>query len=132
MLIISFKWTIGPLLAGLKTNSRRFWSDSHAQKFKKGMLVQAYDDSPRFGGQRAGITRLTANPWRQKLSLMTDEDEIKEGGLWGSAAAYVEFMGGSDRIPYVIELTLVEKEVLKAYEEEKMRESKLLFKVPSR
>ena len=106
MLIMSFAWTIEPLLAGLKTNSRRFWSDSYAQKFHKGILVQAYDKSPRCGGKRIAIIRLTAELYRQKLSKMTDEDEIKEGGLWGSAKAYIEFMGGPDREPYVVEFKL--------------------------
>ncbi|MEE9356541.1 MAG: hypothetical protein V3U75_13200 [Methylococcaceae bacterium] len=102
MKIISFAWTTEALRTGKKTVTRRFWSDSYAKQFKEGDLVQAYDRSPRFKGKQIAIIRLTQAPYKEPLSLMTDEEEKAEGGLWGSAEAFIEAMGGPDKVPWVI------------------------------
>lgn len=102
MKIISFVWTVEALLAGKKTVTRRFWTDNYAEQFKAGDLVQAYDRSPRFKGKQVAIIRLIQTPYEESLSLMTDEEEKAEGGLWGSAEAFIEAMGGPDKVPWVI------------------------------
>jgi len=103
---ISFAWTMEALLAGLKTATRRDWTNSHAAKFHEGDLVDAYDRNPRIGGKKGAVVRLTVTPFRQWLHDVTDEDEVKEGHLWGSGAAYREAMG-IDRPLWVVEFNLV-------------------------
>ena len=88
MKIISFAWTTEAFLEGLKTVTRRDWSDKYAQRFHKGDFCKAYDKSPRNGGRCIGIIRLIKDPYKEPLSAMTDEEEKKEGGLWGSAKAF--------------------------------------------
>lgn len=102
MKIISFAWTTQALIDGKKTVTRRDWNDKYAKTFKKGDWVQAYDKNPRSGGKRIGIIEITETPYKQWLHEVTDADEIKEGGLWGSGKAYQEAMG-EDRELWVIE-----------------------------
>jgi hypothetical protein len=114
MMIISFAWTTGAFLAGIKTETRRFWDDKYMERFWSAVqndngLCQAWDRSPRFKGKRIGTIFITQKPERQKLELMTDQDEKNEGGLWGSAAKYREMMlsqGRGDN-PYVIKFKTV-------------------------
>lgn len=112
MMIISFAWTTEAFLQRRKTATRRFWDEKYTQRFirsceKNKGCFQAYDRSPRYGGHAIGVCRLTCQPYKQALSLFTDADEKAEGGLWGSAAAYVEMMGGPDKEPVVIEFEIV-------------------------
>ncbi len=109
MKIISFAWTTQALLPGKKTVTRRDWNDKYAKLFHKGDLVHAYDKNPRAGGKEIAIIRLTADPYKQWLHDVTDEDEIKEGGLWGSGKAYQEAMA-KDREVWVIEFRLLNDE----------------------
>jgi hypothetical protein len=57
-MIISFIWTIEPLLAGLKTCTRRAWADSYFQLWVRAWresrhIHQVWDKSPRFAlGER--------------------------------------------------------------------------------
>ncbi len=103
MKIISFAWTTQAFFEGNKTVTRRDWNDRYARSFHKDDTVQAYDKNPRCGGKKVGEIRLTAEPYKQWLHKVTDEDEIKEGGLWGgSGKAYQEAMG-KDREVWVIE-----------------------------
>jgi hypothetical protein len=107
MLIVSFAWTADELIALLKDTTRRDWKDSYAKRFKKGMLVQAYNRSPRFGGHRIAIIRLTRDTYKQALKYVTDADEKREGGKWGSAAKFIEAMGGPEKVLWVIEFEVV-------------------------
>lgn len=113
MMIVSFAWTTEALLLGRKTVTRRFWTRRYAQRFHAGDLVQAYDRSPRYRGRQVAIIRLTWDPYTQSLEDLTDEDERKEGGLWGSAQAFREAMWGADLRddtepdPFVVEFELV-------------------------
>lgn len=102
MKIISFAWTVPPLLEGKKTVTRRFWNNEYARRFKKGDLVAAYNKSPRFGGKQIATIKLTCNPYKEFLSRMTDEEEKAEGGLWGSAKAFADGMGGKHLSVFVI------------------------------
>lgn len=113
MMIISFAWTTEALISGRKTVTRRYWSRRYAQRFHAGDLTQAYDRSPRYRGQQVAIIRLTRDPYTQSLDDLTDEDERKEGGLWGSAQAFREVMWGAnlredtEPDPFVLEFELV-------------------------
>ena len=103
---ISFAWTTQALLEGKKTVTRRDWTDSHAAKFHKGDLVDAWDKNPRSHGKKVAQILITSTPYKQWLNKITDEDELKEGGLWGSGVAYREAMG-VDRQVWVIEFELI-------------------------
>lgn len=107
MKIISFAWTSKVLLDGKKTVTRRDWNDKYARTFHKGDTVQAYDKNPRSGGRKIAEIMLTKEPYKQWLHEVTDEDEIKEGGLWGSGKAYQEAMGDKMKKLWVIEFKLV-------------------------
>lgn len=108
-MIISFAWTTGALLSGDKTVTRRFWTDAYAKRFKKGMLVDAYDKSPRCRGKKVADIRLTKDPYKEKLSNMSDDHYWREGGYryWNNKEDYIEDMGGPEKEPWVIEFELV-------------------------
>lgn len=105
-MIISFAWTIQALLDEKKTVTRRDWDDKYARRLHKGDIVDAYDKNPRAGGKHIADIKITKEPYRQCLHDVTDEDVIKEGGLWGSGKKYQEMMG-DDRQVWVIEFKLI-------------------------
>ncbi len=113
MKIISFAWTTQALLEGKKTVTRRDWNDKYAESFHKGDIVQAYDRNPRSGGNKIAEIRIIKEPYKQWLHEMTDEDEVKEGGLWGSAEEYRKsfvsksFSIGKDKKVWVIEFEVI-------------------------
>ena len=80
MKIISFAWTTPALLAGRKTCTRRNWNNNYARSFKLGEQEQAYDKSPRIGGQQVGIVRLVVEPIY--TMDMPEEDYEAEGLAW--------------------------------------------------
>ncbi|MBW2090656.1 MAG: hypothetical protein JRI34_00835 [Deltaproteobacteria bacterium] len=90
-MIISFAWTVPALLAGRKTRTRRQWTDEYASRFKKNMIVDAYNRSPRHGGKKVASIRLTANPIKIPIKIMPDEDFEKEG--------FAYFLENPDQIP---------------------------------
>ena len=99
MKIISFAWTVEPLVRGQKTCTRRNWSDDYARRFKNNDYVQAFDREPREGGQCVATIQLTCDPYKEFLMDMTDEEEKAEGGVWGSAKAFIEaYCRGADAI----------------------------------
>jgi len=113
MKIISFAWTTETLIKRLKTVTRRDWSDNYAKRFHKGDFCKAYDKSPRNGGRGVGIIRLTDEPYKEPLSAMSDDEEKAEGGLWGSAEAFIDaFCEGAGVTPdyklWVIRFQIVE------------------------
>lgn len=79
MRIISFAWTTPALLAGRKSVTRRGWSDKHAAGFHKDDLIQAYNRSPRHGGERVAYITLTQDPYKELTFYMPDEDYDREG-----------------------------------------------------
>lgn len=80
---VSFGKTLTPLLAGLKTVTRREWKDSHAQKFIRafdnGSIIRAFDKDQRYGGRRVGWLWLTDRPYKEWLSQMPEKDLAAEG-----------------------------------------------------
>ena len=80
MKIISFAWTTPAVLAGRKTRTRRLWDDDYAKRFHKGDIIQAWDHSPRTRkGKKVAEIILTAEPRKEPINLMTDDDFEKEG-----------------------------------------------------
>ena len=56
------------------------WVDRYAKTFHTGERVQAWDHSPRTKkGKKVAEIILTAEPFKQHISLMTEEDFEKEG-----------------------------------------------------
>lgn len=78
-MIISFAWTTPALLAGQKTVTRRDWNPKHAARFEVGMLVDAWDKSPRFKGHKVATIRLTETPHQELSSDIPDADWYAEG-----------------------------------------------------
>lgn len=115
MLIISFAWTSGALLAGKKTATRREWDDQYAQLFVNtfyyNATIQAYDKNPRNGGKRIALIRLTKMPQKEPLSAMTMKDIEEEGGLWESVDQFIEGFGGDpDMKVWVVKFEVIKIE----------------------
>ena len=70
MLEVSFSWTLGALLHGDKTVTRRWWTDTFARRFKKGVLVAALDKDRRNGGKPKAIIEVTQDAY-QDADLLT-------------------------------------------------------------
>ncbi len=86
MKIISFAWTTQCLLDGMKTVTRRNWK---RQMVNKNDTVQAYNRQPRFKGKPIALIKII-DIRQEPLFYITDEDEIKEGHLWGNAEKFIE------------------------------------------
>lgn len=80
-MIISFGHTTDALLAEQKTVTRREWTRGHARMFCEGLLVDAYDKSPRHGRKVATI-RITRGPYRERLAEFPIQDVAGEGFAW--------------------------------------------------
>lgn len=81
-MIISFSRTTPALLAGHKTVTRRDWKHEHAEKFKAGMIVDAWNTSPRnvkLNPRRVARIELVADPVLERTDKAPSEDWIEEG-----------------------------------------------------
>lgn len=81
-MIISFGWTTPALLAGAKTVTRRQWTPKHAAHFKAGMLVDAWNTSPRnVKGypRKVAVIRLTETPGLEFTKDAAISDFKEEG-----------------------------------------------------
>lgn len=115
-MIISFAWTTPALLAGAKTVTRREWKPEYASRFKVGMLVDAWDRSPRTGkGKKVATIRLTRDPylqWTDDLPRSHYEREgfvwMEENGLEGSVRDTLGEWNMRPRFIWVVEFELVE------------------------
>jgi hypothetical protein len=115
-MIISFGWTVGEFRAGRKTVTRRDWPDSHANRFKPGAIVSAYDKQPCWGGvpigtieivsiRRESINELFARPDYANQELR------KEGGRWNRVEDFAKLFHNSKYgDPYRIEFRVVSVE----------------------
>ncbi len=103
MLHVSFAMTSDAYADGTKTETRRFWKESHAKKFKLGVIFMGITKDFRAGGIRIHPARVVFCK-QEPLSEMTQESFEREGGTryWPSKAAYVLMMGGPDKIPWVM------------------------------
>lgn len=88
-----------PLLAGIKTVTRRNWSEITYQR-----ITNSYDNNNRRhyawtncsfvpGAKPLGSLELTHRPYLQKLEDMPDEDVYHEGNLWESKAEFIKTLG---------------------------------------
>ncbi len=80
-MIISFAWTTAALLVDppRKSVTRRDWQESHAMKFKKGTIVQAYDKNPRAHGRQFGVLEVTRDAYLEPTGNMSTDDYEAEG-----------------------------------------------------
>jgi len=115
--IISFAWTTPALLAGAKTMTRRKWKADYAERFKSGMLVDAWDRSPRTGkGRKVATIRLTRDAYLEVLEgPIPSEVYRREGFAWLATHGYREVVDricsdwvGSADAEWVVEFELVE------------------------
>jgi len=93
-MIISFAWTAPALLAGAKTVTRRDeWTATHAEHFRAGQLVDAWDRLPRVkGAQKIGEVRVMKAPYRQR------SDEIPPDAWHAEGFAWMQSYGNTDDI----------------------------------
>jgi hypothetical protein len=114
--IISFAWTTPALLVGAKTVTRREWKPEYASRFTVGMLVDAWDRSPRTGkGRKVATIRIKRAPRRESTAYLTGEDWDREGftwlaahGLLGQVEAAISSWTLDPRAVFVVEFELVD------------------------
>jgi hypothetical protein len=93
--ILSFARTSEVFLAGLKTVSRRNWSERYAWQWVKAWEEgrtrhQAWNKVPRCkGANQIGYFDLTACVYPERLADMSEEDVQAEGGLWLSKEDFI-------------------------------------------
>ena len=85
-MIISFAKTKKEFLSGNKTVTRRAWKTKHLKQWQKawdeGRLIhQAWSKIPIAGGRFLAKIKLTCRPYLEKLSDMSSEDLLAEGGM---------------------------------------------------
>lgn len=105
MAILSFSLTKEEFLSGRKTVTRRDWSHEHFRMWVRlwdtGRLVHdAWDNIPRAGGRKIGKLKLTARPYRERLSRMPPADLSAEGGMCSTVDDFCALIGKS-RSEYV-------------------------------
>lgn len=109
-MIISFAWTSGAVRDRSKTETRRFWKDEYAARFRPGTVHQAYDKSARYGGREIARIRIL-EVFRQPLTEMTLESYEREGGMryWHSLREFQEMMlaQGKGDTPWVVRFEYV-------------------------
>jgi len=98
-MILSFGYTADRLHQ--KTVTRRNWKERHVKQFiksfREGKLVDAYDKSPRNGGKKIAILRLTAEPYQEKLEDMPESEVALEGYPELSKQEFIDkFFGNFD------------------------------------
>lgn len=82
-MIISFGWTTPALVAGHKTVTRRDWKQQHAAKFKAGMIVDAWNTSPRnvhMSPKKIATIRITRDPYIESSADFYPDEEAE--GFW--------------------------------------------------
>jgi len=117
--IISFAWTTPALLAGAKTVTRRDWKKQHAMQFAKGLLVDAYDKSPRQHVRKVATIRIKRDPHLETTAYLPIEEFAAEGFAWlaanGGSAEHARIneiwaeWRDSPRQLYVVEFELVDR-----------------------
>jgi uncharacterized protein YqfB (UPF0267 family) len=118
--IVSFAHTTGALLAGEKTMTRRDWKPEHAARFKAGMLIDAWDRSPRVGrgkARKVATIRVTRDAYQQMSDALNVVDYRREGFAWMSKhgldevvlAILRDWQQVRPRMLWVVEFELVER-----------------------
>jgi len=103
MLHVSFAWTSDAFADEAKTETRRFWKEAHAKKFKPGTLFMGVTKDFRAGGKRIHPARVVFCR-KQRLGDMSQDSFRREGGrrYWKNREDYIERMGGPSLRPYVL------------------------------
>lgn len=120
-MIVSFGWTTPPLLHGVKTVTRREWTDEYAAKFREGMTLDAWNTSPRnvrANPHKVATIRLTAPVLRQPAREAPESDYEAEGLAWMAergmkvdglrAEVFWRAWGISNPLLYVVRFEVVE------------------------
>lgn len=84
-MILTFAHTTPALLAGVKTVTRRDWKPQYAAKFQKGMIVDAWNFSPRNptkNPRRVARIELIADPILECTDRAPIADYHNEGFGW--------------------------------------------------
>jgi hypothetical protein len=129
---ISFSKTVGELVSGKKTQTRRAWQEDYAKNFiryfEKGIAIPALSKGRHRGGHELGYIRLTQRPYQQYLSEMTAQDLQEEGGMVATTQEFIDvFFEGQDRLVWVLHFefealsNITDTEALKA-ENQRLRE----------
>jgi hypothetical protein len=111
MIHVSFAMTIDAYADRTKTETRRFWKPAHAAKFKPGTVFMGITKDFRAGGERMHQARVMfCRP--ERLGDMGDISFEREGGTryWPNKQAYIDMMGGPDKVPYVLRFEHMEEE----------------------
>ena len=88
----------------MKTMTRRKWKDSHAKKFRKGLIVKAVDKLPYLGGQEICKIVITKDPYKQALKDMPVGDLKRERSPWKTKKEFIDGLGGNpEEIVWVLE-----------------------------
>jgi hypothetical protein len=99
--LASQKQVPDPLLAGIKTVTRRLWTERTAQSVIKAYnedrrTHQAWSACPRVkGAKKLGDIILSDLPYQEKLSDMPEKDLYHEGDLWLSKSEFYETIKAS-------------------------------------
>jgi len=98
MAIISFAKTVDEFKAGIKSCTRRNWSEKQFRMwckfFDEGKLIHdAYDKNPRNGGEKIGQFKLTVRPYKELLVHMPVSDLKAEGGMCNSMSEFCHLIG---------------------------------------
>lgn len=78
-MIVSFAWTQTHLLKGVKSRTSRVWKNSHHDKFKRGMIVDAWSHLPFAGGRKIATIELACDAYYESISEISATDVEKEG-----------------------------------------------------
>lgn len=109
-MIISFGWTAMYLPPkGCKDTTRRVWSDRTFGAWCKAweeqrLIHDAVDKQLCFKGKYIGKIQLIEKPFKEKLSEMSPNELIREGGMTNSVNEFIEkyFKGDRDLVVAVV------------------------------
>jgi len=118
---LSFALTTAQMRANTKTVTRRDeWTATHAEHFRAGQLVDAWDRLPRVkGAQKIGVVRVTKAPYRQRSDEIPPEAWHAEGFAWMQSYGSLADMQRATQIwvgwrEHPVELYVLEFELVSA------------------
>ncbi|MGH8002440.1 MAG: hypothetical protein ACREPR_24170 [Brasilonema sp.] len=90
-----------PLLTGIKSVSRRNWSEKYAAKWAKvyyeGQRGEAWSALPFVpGAKKLGTFELLCPPYQEALKDMPDCDVFCEGNLWRDKQHFIDQIGNGN------------------------------------
>jgi hypothetical protein len=102
--------TADPLLTGMKTVTRRDWSEHTAKRWiaaykRRSFIHQAWTTNPYVkGASQIGEFYLACEPYQERLGDMSETDVIAEGGFWSDRNHFIQDIGGGnpDKVLWVV------------------------------